>query len=61
MKIRKEGNQIIITPEEGMWLTNGNTYGKEATLPEKADVNDWCEITEEEHTERTKDVEEGEE
>ena len=37
--------QIILTAEDGMYLTNGETYGKTVVLPESADVNDWYEIT----------------
>lgn len=38
--------QIILTADEGMYLTNGETYGKTVVLPENADVNEWYEITE---------------
>lgn len=37
--------QIILTADEGMYLTNGETYGKTVVLPESADTNDWYEIT----------------
>lgn len=38
--------QIILTAEEGMYLTNGETYGKTVVLPEGADQNVWSEIPE---------------
>ena len=41
--------QIILTADEGMYLTNGETYGKMVVLPESADTNAWYEITEEEY------------
>ena len=43
--------QIILTADEGMYLTNGETYGKTVILPESASVDDWYEITEAEYTE----------
>lgn len=41
--------QIILTADEGKYLTNGETYGKIVVLPESANVNEWYEITEEEY------------
>lgn len=41
--------QIILTADEGMYLTNGDVYAKEIRLPETADENLWHEITEEEY------------
>lgn len=41
--------QIILTADEGMYLTNGETYGKTVVLPESADTNAWYEITEQEY------------
>lgn len=40
--------QTILTADEGMYLTNGETYGKTIVLPENANVSAWYEITEEE-------------
>ena len=40
--------QIILTAEDGMCLTNGETYGKTVVLPENADPAAWREIPEEE-------------
>lgn len=40
--------QRILTAEEGMYLTDGNTYGKTVVLPVDADHSVWKEITEEE-------------
>lgn len=37
--------QIILTADDGMYLTNGETYGKTVVLPETANTNDWYEIT----------------
>lgn len=43
--------QIILTAGEGMYLTNGETYGKTVVLPEDADQNAWYEISEAEYNE----------
>ena len=43
--------QIILTADEGMYLTNGETYGKTVVLPESADQSVWYEITEQEYNE----------
>ena len=41
--------QIILTADEGMYLTNGETYGKTVVLPESADQSVWYEISEQEY------------
>ena len=41
--------QTILKADEGMYLTNGETYGKTVVLPESANTNDWYEITEQEY------------
>ena len=41
--------QIILTADEGMYLTDGKTYAKTVVLPEGADTTVWQEITEEEY------------
>lgn len=41
--------QIILTADEGMYLTNGETYGKTVVLPESASADEWYEISEEEY------------
>ena len=38
--------QIILTSDEGMYLTNGETYGKTVVLPLGADTSAWTEVTE---------------
>lgn len=43
--------QIILTADEGMYLTNGDTCGKTVVLPKSADISEWREITEEEYNE----------
>lgn len=43
--------QIILTADEGKYLTNGETYGKTVVLPESANVKYWYEITDEEYQE----------
>lgn len=43
--------QIILTADEGMYLTNGETYGKTVVLPESADQSIWYEISEEKYNE----------
>ena len=50
--------QIILTADEGMLLTDGETYGKTVVLPETANVDGWHEISEEEYTEIKKEKEE---
>ena len=41
--------QIILTADDGMYLTNGETYGKKVILPESASADEWYEITEQEY------------
>ena len=43
--------QIILKADEGMYLTNGKTYGKTVILPETANQSEWYEITEQEYVE----------
>lgn len=38
--------QTILTADEGMYLTNGETYGKTVVLPEGANPDVWREIPE---------------
>lgn len=40
--------QRILTAEEGMYLTDGETFGKTVVLPADADHTLWHEISEEE-------------
>ena len=40
--------QIVLTADEGKFLTNGETYGKTVVLPEDADTTAWKEVTEDE-------------
>ena len=40
--------QRILTADDGMFLTNGETYGKTVVIPADADYSVWQEITEEE-------------
>ena len=40
--------QRILTADEGMYLTNGETYGKTVVLPADADHSVWHEVTEDE-------------
>ena len=48
----KTVTQIILTAEEGKYLTDGETYGKTVVLPVDADPAQWYEITEAEKEER---------
>ncbi len=43
--------QVILKADDGMYLTNGETYGKTVILPETANADEWREITEEEYKE----------
>lgn len=47
--------QRILTADEGMCLTDGETYGKTVVLPADADHSVWHEITEEEAEKRMND------
>lgn len=38
--------QRILTADEGMYLTDGETYGKTVVLPADADHSVWREVTE---------------
>lgn len=38
--------QVILTADEGMYLTNGETYGKTVVLPVDADPAEWHEVSE---------------
>lgn len=38
--------QRILTADEGMYLTNGETYGKTVVLPVDADYTVWHEVAE---------------
>ena len=49
--------QTILTADEGMYLTNGETYGKTVVLPESANTNDWYEITDIEYNRITESEE----
>lgn len=40
--------QVILTADEGLYLTNGETYGKTVVLPEDADQSVWKEVSPEE-------------
>ena len=40
--------QIILTADEGKYLTDGETYGTTVILPENADPAEWREVTKEE-------------
>lgn len=40
--------QRVLTADEGMTLTNGETFGKTVVLPSSVDVSVWHEITDEE-------------
>lgn len=47
--------QRILTADEGMFLTNGETYGKTVVLPVDADTTVWREITDAEAEELQKE------
>ena len=53
----------ILTASDGMWLTNGDTFGKTVTLPPNADASVWDEISDAEKSvivERLANLEGGE-
>ena len=37
--------QVILTADEGLYLTDGDTYGKTVVLPAEADHSVWQEVT----------------
>ena len=43
--------QRVLIADEGMYLTNGETYGKTVVLPADADHSVWHEITDAEYAE----------
>ena len=47
--------QRILTADEGMYLTDGETYGKTVVLPADADCSVWHEVTEEEYQQAVRD------
>jgi hypothetical protein len=51
-------SQIILTADEGFYLTNGETFGKTIILPASASADDWWEITEEEYQKKQQQLEE---
>lgn len=55
--IKETITQIILTADEGKYLTNGETYGKTVILPETANQDNWYEITEAEYEEAVKENE----
>ena len=55
MKVIK---QIVLTAEEGHYLTNGETYGKTVVLPSAEEVPNWHEITEDTYNAIRKEQEE---
>lgn len=47
MKLKKITQNILLA-DDGMYLTNGETFGTTIVLPESASVEEWKEITKEE-------------
>lgn len=45
-------NQIILKADEGMYLTNGETYGKTVVLPQSEDASVWYQISEQEYNKK---------
>ena len=43
--------QRVLTADEGMYLTDGEVYGKTVVLPADADHSVWHEITDAEYAE----------
>ena len=44
----KTVQQRILTADEGMYLTDGQTYGTTVVIPADADYSVWKEVTEDE-------------
>lgn len=51
----------VLTPSEGYYLTDGNTYSKRVYLGKNASEADWEEITEAEAEQRMAEAEEADE
>ena len=49
--ITLEDGRLTLFPENGNWLTNGETCGIEATLEKGTSASGWYEISEEKHNE----------
>ena len=49
--------RIVLYADDGMVLTNGETYGKQVFLAEGSSAKDWHEITDEEAAELQKSAE----
>ena len=49
--------KITIRAEKGMWLTDGESYGKTVDLGEGVSVDKYTEITEAEYEEKMKEIE----
>lgn len=47
MNIDIKDKYKVVTPEEGMWLTDGSTISDKVYMPLGADVSKWYDITEE--------------
>ena len=58
MKIETTDKYKVITPSEGLWLTNGETFSDCVYMPLSADENAWTEVTEAEKEEAEKKAEE---
>lgn len=52
--------KIIITASEGMWLTDGESYGKTISLANSVSIENYYEITEEEYEKLQNNLIEGE-
>lgn len=50
-----------LTASDGMTLTNGETFSKEVYLGVNDTPDNWCEITDKEAEEKSKDLENAEE
>ena len=49
--------QITIRADEGKWLTDGENYGKTMSLAKGISVDNYYEITDEEYSEKMKELE----
>lgn len=49
--------KITIRADEGMWLTDGENYGKTIDLGEGVTIDRYTEITDEEYEEKMKEAE----
>jgi hypothetical protein len=52
---RETITQVVLTADPGMYLTNGEVYGRTVVLPADASQEEWQELPEEAYLEHLKE------